>query len=128
VRLDPAQKQVVVGPREALSVHHIHIDDVHWLGDKPIGTMVHDGIPVFVRVRSTRPPKAAMLFATPAGVEVELEECEEGVAPGQACVFYDSTDDRARVLGGGIIKTGSLAGRRAPAQRATNLAEAATRH
>ncbi len=104
VRLDPVQKRVVVGPREALSVHRIHIDDVHWLGDEPIETMARDGIPVFVRVRSTRPPKAATLYATPAGVEVELEEGEEGVAPGQACVIYDSMAMRSRLLGGGVIR------------------------
>jgi len=104
VRLDPAQKRVVVGPREALSVHRIRIDDLHWLGDNPIETMARDGIPVFVRVRSTRPPKAAMLYATSAGVEVELEEGEEGVAPGQACVIYDSMATCSRLLGGGVIR------------------------
>ena len=30
---------------------------------------------------------------------------EEGVAPGQACVFYDAPAGQARVLGGGIIKS-----------------------
>ena len=28
---------------------------------------------------------------------------EEGVAPGQACVIYEDTGARARVLGGGTI-------------------------
>ena len=28
---------------------------------------------------------------------------ESGVAPGQACVFYDPADREARVLGGGFI-------------------------
>jgi tRNA-specific 2-thiouridylase len=36
-------------------------------------------------------------------VEVEIDNGEEGVAPGQACVVYESADSRARVLGGGII-------------------------
>jgi tRNA-specific 2-thiouridylase len=38
-------------------------------------------------------------------VEVELAGGEEGVAPGQACVFYDSADGEARVLGGGFIRS-----------------------
>ncbi len=36
--------------------------------------------------------------------EIELAEGEYGVSPGQACVFYDSIDPRARVLGGGVIR------------------------
>jgi tRNA-specific 2-thiouridylase len=35
--------------------------------------------------------------------EVEFGEPESGVSPGQACVFYDSVDPDARVLGGGFI-------------------------
>jgi len=32
-----------------------------------------------------------------------LEEGEDGVAVGQACVFYSDGDERARLLGGGFI-------------------------
>jgi tRNA-specific 2-thiouridylase len=32
-----------------------------------------------------------------------LPQAESGVAPGQACVFYDRPGDGARVLGGGFI-------------------------
>jgi len=38
------------------------------------------------------------------GIEVEITGGEVGVAPGQACVFYENSDTRARVLGGGIIR------------------------
>jgi tRNA-specific 2-thiouridylase len=34
-----------------------------------------------------------------------LAQAEEGVSPGQACVFYAANDDR--VLGGGWIKGAS---------------------
>ena len=34
---------------------------------------------------------------------VEFLEPETGVSPGQACVFYESLDPQARVLGGGFI-------------------------
>ena len=33
----------------------------------------------------------------------ELAALEAGVSPGQACVFYESADPLARVLGGGFI-------------------------
>jgi tRNA-specific 2-thiouridylase len=39
------------------------------------------------------------------GVEVELIAGEDGVSPGQACVFYDAQTGQARVLGGGIIQS-----------------------
>ena len=38
-------------------------------------------------------------------IEVELIEGEDGVSPGQACVFYASAEGQARVLGGGFIKS-----------------------
>jgi len=104
LRLDPTRRQVIVGPREALEVHRIHIGGVNWLGDEPIEIAAGDGLPVFVRVRSTRAPRPATLFARASGVEIELNDGEEGVAPGQACVIYDSADDRARLLGGGVIR------------------------
>jgi tRNA-specific 2-thiouridylase len=34
---------------------------------------------------------------------VELAALEAGVSPGQACVFYESAEPLARVLGGGFI-------------------------
>jgi tRNA-specific 2-thiouridylase len=38
-----------------------------------------------------------------AGIEVELIGGEDGVSPGQACVFYDAANGQPRVLGGGMI-------------------------
>ena len=121
LRLDPARRQVIVGPREALEVHRIRIDNVNWLGDAPLVDAAHDGLPVFVRVRSTRIPRPATLFARASGIEVELEDGEEGVAPGQACVIYDSADERARLLGGGVIRSTMRAERPAIEREPTRL-------
>lgn len=110
VRLDPARRQVVVGPRAALQVHRIGLGGVNWLGDEPLDVASQDGLAVFVRVRSTRAPRPAMLFANASGTEIELEDGEEGVAPGQACVIYDSANERARLLGGGVIKSAANTG------------------
>ena len=55
-------------------------------------------------MRSTRPPQPAWLRAVPAlAIEVDLVASEDGVSPGQACVFYDASEGQARVLGGGMI-------------------------
>ena len=42
--------------------------------------------------------------AASGGYEVELADGEDGVSPGQACVFYDAREGQARVLGGGFIE------------------------
>ena len=101
LRIDAAAARVVVGPREALRTTRLGLRDVNWLGDTPeVGS--HD---IAVRVRSTRPPLAARLMVTAEGkAEVELGTPEDGVSPGQACVFYASPLPMSRVLGGGIIR------------------------
>lgn len=104
VRLDADAAQVIVGPREALGVRRIALKDVNWIGDGALSEV--DGLALRVKVRSTRPPAPAALEVGEAGVFVLLEEGEEGVAPGQACVFYEAGDgdsEGARVLGGGWI-------------------------
>jgi tRNA-uridine 2-sulfurtransferase len=106
VRLDAATRKVIVGPREALRTQRMKLRDVNWLGDGTLEQAMASGrLEVFVKVRSTRPPQAAWLSGTTDALEVELVDGEEGVAPGQACVFYDAPRGQARVLGGGFIKS-----------------------
>jgi tRNA-specific 2-thiouridylase len=105
VRLDAVQRRVVVGPREALRMSRIVLRDVNWIGDGDIdAALADDRHEVFVKVRSTRPPQAGRLRAANGGYEIELADGEDGVSPGQACVFYDAGVGQARVLGGGFIK------------------------
>lgn len=103
VRLDPAARRVVVGPRAALATRRIRLAEVNWLGDAALEPGAE--VALEVRVRSTRPPRPAILRALEGGAaEVELLAPEEGVSPGQACVFY--AQDSTRVLGGGWIVRG----------------------
>ncbi|MGQ3676585.1 tRNA 2-thiouridine(34) synthase MnmA [Xanthobacter sp. TB0139] len=104
VGIDAARREVRVGPREALAVRTIHIQDVNWLGDLPFETACAEGAKVHVKVRSTRPPIPGRLGMGADGEpRVFLSGGEEGVAPGQACVFYDAPGSGARLLGGGTI-------------------------
>ena len=103
IKLDAASARVIVGPREALETRLVYLRDINWLGDMPIADA--NGLPIAVRVRSTRPPQAAILHVNDGNVMVELPDAEFGVSPGQACVFYESVDPRSRVLGGGSIVT-----------------------
>ena len=97
-------RRVIVGPREALLVQRIRLKEVSWLGDGSLEDAARAGEKIAVKVRSTRPPSAARLFWND-GVEVVLDTAEEGVAPGQACVFYSSDPAHDRVLGGGWISS-----------------------
>jgi tRNA-specific 2-thiouridylase len=111
VRLDAQMRRVVVGPRAALRTSRMVLRDINWLGEGTLASaLADDRREVFVKVRSTRPPQPAWLRPTSQGVEVELIDGEDGVAPGQACVFYDAAEGQARVLGGGFISTAIGAG------------------
>jgi len=104
VRLDARLRRVVVGPREALRTSRIRLREVNWLGEGTIDEALGLHPEVYVKVRSTRAPQPAWLRHSGEGdIEVELIAGEDGVAPGQACAFYDAVDGQARVLGGGII-------------------------
>ena len=104
VRLDAAGKRVVVGPRNALATKVVQLRDVNWIGDGSLADIPDEGLDVAVRLRSTRPPGAATLRHRDGGIEVELALGEDGVSPGQACVFYEDSSPRARILGGGFIR------------------------
>ncbi|WP_395698452.1 tRNA 2-thiouridine(34) synthase MnmA [Methylocella sp.] len=103
VRLDAARAQVVVGPREALATRRAFLRAVNWIGEGELADAPSEGLEIFARVRSTRPPVEARLFAGGGEAFVEFAQDEEGVSPGQACALYDSAGPRARVLGGGFI-------------------------
>ncbi|MEM9349759.1 MAG: tRNA 2-thiouridine(34) synthase MnmA, partial [Pseudomonadota bacterium] len=103
VKLDVENRQVLVGPKELLATRIVPVKEVNWLGDAPFEAQSewHVG----AKVRSTRPPRDAIIRPTgPRSAEVELVVAEEGISPGQACVFY--ANEGTRVLGGGWITRG----------------------
>jgi len=103
VRLDPDARRVVVGPKEALSTRTVPLREINWLGDTPFTSRPE--WEVEVKIRSTRPPRPAVIRPlSETEAEVELVTAEEGVSPGQACVFYDT--EGSRILGGGWIWKG----------------------
>jgi tRNA-specific 2-thiouridylase len=88
VRIEPEQRQLVVGPRRALAVEALRVADLSWIGEGQRA--------VSVKVRSL----AAPVPATIDGNRIRFDRPEYGVAPGQAAVVYDGT----RLLGGGWIQ------------------------
>ena len=104
-KLDPDNRRVIVGPREALLTASLTLDETNWLGEQAtIEDAAIVGAPVLARVRSTRPPSPARLTLIDGVVSVAFDTGEEGVAPGQACALYDPADPD-RLLGGGFIQT-----------------------
>ncbi|MFZ3034095.1 MAG: tRNA 2-thiouridine(34) synthase MnmA [Parvibaculum sp.] len=105
VKLDAANKRVIVGPKSALLTRRLSLRDVNWLGDVPLKP--DESVDLLVRIRSTAAPvEARLVVGSDGAVDIGLATGEEGVAPGQACVFYDLTG--GRVLGGGFIARAHL--------------------
>jgi tRNA-specific 2-thiouridylase len=104
VRLNADKNEVVVGPREVLATRVITLREVNWLGDEQLEAVTRNGLEIHARVRSTQLPKPAVLQARADGrVNVVLDDAANGIATGQACVFYSDGGNEARILGGGWI-------------------------
>ncbi|MEL6991808.1 MAG: aminomethyltransferase beta-barrel domain-containing protein, partial [Pseudomonadota bacterium] len=103
VKLDVDAQRVLVGPKELLSTRTVPVREINWLGDAPLTSQ--EEWHVSVKVRSTRPPREAIIRPiSETEAEVELFAPEAGVSPGQACVFYETSG--SRILGGGWIWRG----------------------
>jgi len=98
VRLEPEEARVVVGPVEALLRDHLSVRQVNWLGDRPLPA---DGIRLEAKIRSTHAPVPVTVYPQDGNQALVIfDQPQAGVAPGQACVFFDSD----RLLGGGWIR------------------------
>ena len=97
VGIRPADREVVIGPREELLGSGVIAREVNWLSDVPaIGSQVQ------VRVRHRAPLAAGELIRHDGGeIEIALDEPVSAITPGQSIVLYDG----ARVLGGGFIES-----------------------
>lgn len=116
IRLDAGRGEVVVGPRDYLTTRRIVLRDVNWLGLEAFEDLPAHGIKLTAKIRSTQRPQPATLYNRDGTAVVELHDGEDGVSPGQACVFYDNT----RVLGGGWIKETEASGSIALENRVTS--------
>ena len=100
IKLDVEEKKVIVGPKALLKTTHVPVEQINWLGDRSLPSKKEWHLSV--KGRSTRPPREAILRPiNDYSASVELVTPEEGVSPGQACVFYERKG--TRVLGGGWI-------------------------
>ena len=100
ISIDVEKKKVIVGPKALLKTRRIHVSEINWLGSSTL--LVGEELHLSVKVRSTSQPREAILrpISNDKG-EIELLNPENGIAPGQACVFYETGG--TRIFGGGWI-------------------------
>jgi tRNA-specific 2-thiouridylase len=104
IKLEHRTGRVIVGPREALMTKTVRLRDVNWLGEQALASLAAgNGMPIEVKVRSTRPPQSGAVHMDGGEVFVTLFAGEYGISPGQACVFYADESETTEVLGGGFI-------------------------
>ncbi len=100
LKIDSEKNEIIVGPRKKLGKKIIILRDINLLVDKKI---FNDEI--FVKVRSTgKLLEAKVNFQDSNAAQVNLIIPEDGISPGQACVFYKKDNLGFKVLGGGWIK------------------------
>ena len=98
VSIDANKNQVIVGNREALTIKKIYLKNMNLLSE---AKEHKDNL--YIKVRSTGRLIKAKLTLSKIAAEVNLEEDETGISPGQACVFYLKNELGDKVLGGGWI-------------------------
>ena len=100
LKINSKKNEIIVGPREKLGKKTILLRDINLLVDKNVFNS-----DIFVKVRSTgKLLNAKVNFKEMNTAEVNLKIPEDGISPGQACVFYKKDELGFKVLGGGWIK------------------------
>ena len=101
LKIDSVKNEIIVGPRNELGKKIISLNDINLLVDKK-----EFDDKIFVKVRSTgKLLDAKINIKDKKKAEVDLAIPEDGISPGQACVFYKKDNFGFKVLGGGWIES-----------------------
>ncbi len=100
IKIESEKNEIIVGPREKLGKKNISLVNLNLLVDK----LEFDN-EIYVKVRSTgKLLKAKIDIHNSHSADVNLVNSEDGISPGQACVFYQKDNIGFKVLGGGWIR------------------------
>ena len=100
LKINSEQNEIIVGPKEKLGKKEISLKDLNLLTNKKDLDQN-----IFVKVRSTgNLLEAKVDLKDHNTARVSLVNPEDGISPGQACVFYSKDQYGHKVLGGGWIK------------------------
>jgi tRNA-specific 2-thiouridylase len=103
VAIRPADRAVVIGPREELLGRGIIAREMNWLVAREPGVGAH----VQVQIRHHAAAADAEIVRVEGDeIELALDEPVSAISPGQSLVLYDGE----RVLGGGVIEAGRAVG------------------
>ena len=101
LQIDSSKNEIIVGPREKLGKKNIKVNNLNLLTNK--NNLKKD---ILIKVRSTgKLLNANIILKENNSAEVNLKEFEDGIAPGQACVFYNKDEIGTKMLGGGWIES-----------------------
>ena len=99
IKIDAENNEIIVGGREHLGKKKINLKSINLLSEKK-----ELGQNILVKVRSTGKLLSANVnILNDDKAEVKLDNSEDGISPGQACVFYKEDQYGHKVLGGGWI-------------------------
>ena len=97
VGINAPEKQVIVGPKEALACETVYLGEMNWLAE------ANNQRPVLVKLRNTGAAVSARLSQDETGQAIlTLDSPQYGIAKGQAGVIYDA-EDPDWLIGGGWI-------------------------
>jgi tRNA-specific 2-thiouridylase len=99
LEIRPQTSEVLVGPRDALARTQLTASQVNWISGEP----ADDWLRVTAQIRHRHTPAPARVRAMDdLRAELEFDEPQIAITPGQAVVFYDGDE----VIGGGWIESG----------------------
>ncbi len=100
VKINADHNEIIVGAKKYLAKKKLSLKNLNLLTEKK-----ELDKNIFVKVRSTgNLLKAKVDLYDNYTAQVNLINSEDGISPGQACVFYDKDEFGYKVLGGGWIK------------------------
>jgi tRNA-specific 2-thiouridylase len=100
LKINSDKNEIIVGPKEKLGKKVISLKNINLLTNKEDLNQN-----IFVKVRSTGSLLEAKVdLMEDNKANVNLVSPEDGISPGQACVFYSKDQFGHKVLGGGWIK------------------------
>ncbi len=99
LKINSEKNEIIVGPKEKLGKKEINLKNINLLTNK-----IDLNKNIFVKVRSTgNLLEAKVDLDGENNAKVNLIYPEDGISPGQACVFYSKDNYGDKLLGGGWI-------------------------
>ena len=98
IEINSDKNEIIVGSKKELIKKEINLKDLNLLVNKEAFNKE-----IFSKVRSTGKLIKSKLNFENGGAKLKLFEDEQGISPGQACVFYSRDENGHKVLGGGWI-------------------------